>query len=1081
MNHVYRIVFNRSLGVMQVASELTSAGGQGGGSPARKARRGAQAALLAALTLSGLPAGAQTATWNATVGEWGTAGNWAPQALPGAASDVVINTSSAAVTQNLAGGVSANSLSVTAGQLAITGGNLTATNGVSITGSGTVRVDAGRTLTASGSSRITVNGANARFDMSGFANNLTLNAGTVNLSTVSGQSDALGGTTILNGGTLNVLGSAGSVVNGLSGASASRIELGGSGYLVMRQNGNYTYAGTVSGNGSVHLAQAVGTTTIFSGDSSAHDGVLTVQEGDIAFDATGRTGVSVIFLGLNTAAGLTTTASGTFTHSGVYLWGDAASAITLGGSETVGAIGAFAGTINLANTHTLTVGSYTSNFAGTLAGAGGLTVANSANLTLAAANTYSGPTRVDGGTLIAAHGSALGSAASGTTVASGATLGLQGGIDTLEPITLNGAGVSGSGALRNVAGENTVRGPVSLGSDARIEAESSTYLLFRGAVALGTNALTLAGAGGAGGIQLYQPISGSGDLVISGADKSAIFSLYGNSNTSHTGDTYVNGGTLVGWGGNALSDTGRLTVNASAFGASVRNSETVGNIAGNGRIFVTGNGSTLTAGDARPSSIFSGEIAQGDAASNFVKQGTGTLILAGQSSYTGTTRVNAGTLALTGNGRLASPDLQVAAGARLEADGGALASAAAISNSGTVALINGGDESIASLNGGGGVELSTDSVLTLNADASAISGVVSGDGGLTVAGTSNTTLSASNTYTGATTVTGGALNLNGGSAIADTGAVVVDAGTLVLNASETVGSLAGTGGTVNLNANTLTTGGNNGSTAYAGSLAGPGGSLVKTGTGTFTLSGGNSYTGATSVSAGTLVAANDNALGSIAGGTTVANGATLGLQGNITTFEALTLSGNGVGDVGALHSMGSNNVWGGINLQGSTRITSDGGNLDLRGSITGAGSDLTVGGTSTAAVYGAIATGGGGLTKDGGATLSLIGTNTYTGATTVNEGALAIFNGSALSDTADLTVRAGALVQVGASETVGNINGDGNITLYFGSTLTAGDATPLSVFSGRILQDGAVGSLVKQGTGTLQLTGSSIYTGSTGV
>ena len=66
-------------------------------------------------------------------------------------------------------------------------------------------------------------------------------------------------------------------------------------------------------------------------------------------------------------------------------------------------------------------------------------------------------------------------------------------------------------------------------------------------------------------------------------------------------------------------------------------------------------------------------------------------------------------------------------------------------------------------------------------------------------------------------------------------------------------------------------------------------------TGTLLLSGDNTYTGATTVSFGTLVAASNNALGSPAGGTTVASGATLGLQGGITvTNEAITITGSGV-------------------------------------------------------------------------------------------------------------------------------------------------------------------------------------------
>ena len=75
-------------------------------------------------------------------------------------------------------------------------------------------------------------------------------------------------------------------------------------------------------------------------------------------------------------------------------------------------------------------------------------------------------------------------------------------------------------------------------------------------------------------------------------------------------------------------------------------------------------------------------------------------------------------------------------------------------------------------------------------------------------------------------------------------------------------------------------------------MSGTGG-LTKQGTGTFTLSGNNPYSGVTNVSAGTLVAAVNNALGTAAGGTTVAAGATLGFSGgiNYATAEPVTLNG----------------------------------------------------------------------------------------------------------------------------------------------------------------------------------------------
>lgn len=84
------------------------------------------------------------------------------------------------------------------------------------------------------------------------------------------------------------------------------------------------------------------------------------------------------------------------------------------------------------------------------------------------------------------------------------------------------------------------------------------------------------------------------------------------------------------------------------------------------------------------------------------------------------------------------------------------------------------------------------------------------------------------------------------------------------------------------------------------------GCLTKTGAGVFYLYGANTYTGTTNVNAGSLVAANNTALGTNGGGTVVANGASLVLQNNVTvTGEALSITGTGNGGFGALQSSGA--------------------------------------------------------------------------------------------------------------------------------------------------------------------------------
>ena len=216
---------------------------------------------------------------------------------------------------------------------------------------------------------------------------------------------------------------------------------------------------------------------------------------------------------------------------------------------------------------------------------------------------------------------------------------------------------------------------------------------------------------------------------------------------------------------------------------------------------------------------------------------------------------------------------------------------------------------------GAAVNLAGQALTVDGTNTTTISGPITdsglGAGSINKIGTGTLLLSGTNTFTGTTTVSNGLLQLQNGAAIANSAAVVVTGpGALALLSNETIGSLSGTGNT-NLNANTLTVGNDGvipfaGNSAYAGNLTGVGGSLVKNGTGIFTTSGTNTYTGTTMVNTGTL-----NVLGShIGGGTyTIAPGATLAGNGvgigNGVITEALgaSINNNGaivVGDATAL-------------------------------------------------------------------------------------------------------------------------------------------------------------------------------------
>jgi autotransporter-associated beta strand protein len=186
-----------------------------------------------------------------------------------------------------------------------------------------------------------------------------------------------------------------------------------------------------------------------------------------------------------------------------------------------------------------------------------------------------------------------------------------------------------------------------------------------------------------------------------------------------------------------------------------------------------------------------------------------------------------------------------------------------------------------------------------------------GDGGnalgFTKAGVGALVLGGSNTYSGTTTLNAGTLRLGNQQALQNstlshsgTGTLLFDSGVATnaftfggLSASSTAATLAlsNTAGT----AITLTVGGNNASTAYAGSLTGAG-SLVKTGAGTLTLSGSNTYGGTTTVVSGKLLVNGNQS--AAAGVLTVDALATLGGSGTIggaVTVNGILSPGNSPG------------------------------------------------------------------------------------------------------------------------------------------------------------------------------------------
>ncbi len=207
------------------------------------------------------------------------------------------------------------------------------------------------------------------------------------------------------------------------------------------------------------------------------------------------------------------------------------------------------------------------------------------------------------------------------------------------------------------------------------------------------------------------------------------------------------------------------------------------------------------------------------------------------------------------------------------------------------------------------------STATLNGSGdTTLSGIVSGTGALVQSGTGTTTLSAANTYSGGTTLSAGTLTINNAAGLG-TGALTIAGGNLTSTNASTIGNIvtlqgnaglsgittsgaltqsggsylvnlanATQSGTVSLSNNntaqTLTVQVDSGTSTISGVIQNGGtgaGNLTKTGTGTLQLSGANTYSGATMVSAGTLQLGasdvlNNSSTLNLAGGTLDLNG-----------------------------------------------------------------------------------------------------------------------------------------------------------------------------------------------------------------
>ncbi|MDR6890899.1 MULTISPECIES: autotransporter outer membrane beta-barrel domain-containing protein [Variovorax] len=507
-----------------------------------------------------------------------------------------------------------------------------------------------------------------------------------------------------------------------------------------------------------------------------------------------------------------------------------------------------------------------------------------------------------------------------------------------------------SGGTLRVSGAN-----LNTGIDATLTGAGST---------LDTNGLsaTLSGVLSGGG-ELIK--TGPGSLTLSGAN------TYGGGTRLFQGVLALGHASALGTGALLIAD-GQLQGTATM---SVANPI---NLAG-AATFAAGPGTTLR---------LTGQIAFGADLNIGAPGQNGTVEIASDNGgllNAGDLRVNYGTLRSDGDmlARMVevAPTTILASGASLDFNGGL-----------------GYPVSIRNLQGSGRISTGTIEASSVGVQAGDFAGSIEGRGNFEKHGSGTFTLRAAAAYEGATSVMGGSLVLAGGGALPTGSALLVNGGasfdaSAISAAGMTVSTLSGVG-TVQMGTKSLTlAGAANGN--FSGSIHGSN-ALFKTGTGTLTLAGANTYTGGTSVSGGTLALAGAGSLiGS--GAVDVASGATFSIAG-------LDAAGTTIGS-----------------LAGDGRV------------LLGAKTLRTVGAAN--AVFGGVIEGTGGLLKQGSGTFYLNGVNTYTGTTVVQAGRLSVG-----ATAADSGARIAGAVDVASGATLGGFGSiGGDVTIGGGAHLAPGD------------------------------------------
>ncbi|WP_052071784.1 autotransporter-associated beta strand repeat-containing protein [Sphingopyxis sp. MWB1] len=870
----------------------------------------------------------------------------------------------------------------------------------SIIGGGTVDLG-GQTLTTAGgpgtfTGRITGSGGFTRMGgytqvFTGCGNDytgVTTIAGALSIDCIAngGQASGIGASSadsanlVMAGGGLFYQGASASTDRGMIFTAASTLS-------VVDPAATLEFSGAVVNNRQLRK-QGAGT-LLLSGNNVDLTGSLRIMDGTLRAGSTNSFGTG--WITFDDVAG-TTLDLGGFDNSVGYLTGG----------------GAFGGNVRLDGaTLTIAVGSTFAgaNYAGVISGNGGLVKdGNRIQQLSGCASSYDGPTIISGGTLAVAcldNGGTLSSI--GASSADAANLVLNGG-------TLQYIGAGGSTDRRFTLGAS---------ASSKIEASGTGAIAFTdsGDIAFAApdtaQTLTLGGTNSDNNILAGRITNnGAGVTRLTKTDQGTWVLI--NSDSSYTGITTISGGVLAVdklANGGLVSSIGASSAAASNLvignGSTLRYTgagDTTDRLftlsagvtfiesSGTGAIVFTDTGPVTLAGNNQARTIalggtnmgqnrLAGSIGNaGTGVTSLAKNDSGTWVLTGNNSYSGSTNINGGTLFIGGGGT-----------------SGSIVSAT-VNNFGTL-----------------GFNRSNSLTYT---------GQIVGTGALLQAGSGTTILTGSNSYSGGTTISGGTLQLGNGGASGSIVGDVVNNGQLRFNRNNDynfTGLISGSGAVVQAGSGTtILTGAN----SYAGGTTVSGGVLRVASDGNLgAASGGLSFDGGTLNTTGSFASARAvNLVG--AGGIATDAGTALTLNGVVTGAGHLTKSGDG-----ALILAGDNDYAGGTTIAaGILQVGNGGAAGSVAGDILNNGSllfnrDGTLDGLGTIS-------GTGSVTQAGPGTTILTGANSYDGATSVNAGRLLI-NGDQSAATGLTNVASGAAL--GGTGIIG-----GSVVIADGASLAAG-------------------------------------------